>query len=121
MATSERVGRIAQEMQRAIDKIIREELHDPRIAGTWSIARCDVTRDLRYCKVRISILEEDGRSEMMKALRGAAGFVRREVGKHIDLRYTPEITFELDTNIEYASHINELLKEAEAHAASSDD
>lgn len=121
MATSERVGRISQEMQRAVDKIIREELHDPRIAGTWSIVRCDVTRDLRYCKVRISVLEEELRPGMMKALNGAAGFVRRGVGRYVDLRYTPEISFELDTNIEYASHIDALLKEAGTHAEAGDD
>ena len=46
----------------------------------------------------------------MEALRKAAGFIRRELGKRMDLRYTPELIFELDTSIEYAAHINELLK-----------
>lgn len=102
MASFDRVDRISPEVQRAIDAIIRDELNDPRIGGTWSIVRCEVTRDLRYCKVRISILEEEKRNGMMAALKNAAGFVRRELGKRVDLRYVPEILFELDTNIEYA-------------------
>ena len=113
MASFDRIDRISQEAQKAIDAIIRDELNDPRIGGTWSIVRCEVTRDLRYCKVRISILEEDLRGDMMKALRSAAGFVRRTLGHRMDLRYVPEISFELDTNIEYAAKINRILKETE--------
>ena len=56
MASFDRIDRISPEVQRAIDSIIRDDLNDPRIGGTWSIVRCEVTRDLRYCKVRVSIL-----------------------------------------------------------------
>ena len=61
----------------------------------------------------MSILEEDRRKDMMAALTHAAGFIRRELGHRMDLRYTPELIFKLDTNIEYAAHINQLLKETE--------
>ena len=121
MASFDRIDRIYQECHRAIDKIIRDELNDPRIGGTWSIVRCEVTRDLRYCKVRVSILEAEKRKDMMAALKKAAGFVRRELGRAVDLRYVPEIQFELDTNIEYAAHISELLKETQRHDEPSDD
>ena len=120
MPSFDRIDRISQEVHKAIDAIIRDELNDPRIGGTWSIVRCEVTRDLRYCKVRVSILEEDKRKDMMKALQKAAGFVRRELGRRVDLRYVPEIIFELDTNIEYAAHINQLLKETQRHGESGD-
>ena len=121
MASFDRVDRISQEAQRAIDSIIRDDLNDPRIGGTWSIVRCEVTRDLRYCKVRISILEDNRRKGMMEALTKAAGFVRRELGRKIDLRYVPEVLFELDTNIEYAAKINQILKESERNAEPSED
>ena len=121
MPSYDRIDRISQEVHKAIDAIIRDDLNDPRIRGTWSIVRCEVTRDLRYCKVRVSILEEDVRKDMMKALQKAAGFVRRELGRRVDLRYVPEILFELDTNIEYAAHINQLLKEHMPHEPESDD
>ena len=120
MPSYDRIDRISQEVHKAIDAIIRDELNDPRIGGTWSIVRCEVTRDLRYCKVRVSILEEEKRKDMMKALQKAAGFVRRELGRRVDLRYVPEIVFELDTNIEYAAHINQLLKETQRHGESGD-
>ncbi len=112
MAAFDRIDRISEEVHKAIDKIIRDELNDPRIGGTWSIVRCEVTRDLRYAKVRVSILEEDRRKGMMEALRRAAGFVRRELGREVDLRYVPEVQFELDTNMEYAAKINQLLWES---------
>ena len=121
MASFDRIDRISQEVHKAIDGIIRDELNDPRIGGTWSIVRCEVTRDLRYCKVRVSILEADLRKDMMAALKNAAGFIRRELGRRVDLRYVPEILFELDTNIEYAAHINQLLKEHMPHEPESDD
>lgn len=111
----DRVDRISEEVRRELDKILREEINDPRVGGTFSIVRCEVTRDLRYCKVRVSVLEEDRRKGMMEALKKASGFIRRELGKRIDLRYTPELIFELDTNIEYADRISRLLKEGGAH------
>lgn len=121
MASFDRTDRISQEAQKAIDAIIRDELNDPRIGGTWSIVRCEVTRDLRYCKVRISILESDRRKAMMEALNRAAGFVRRELGRRVDLRYVPEVIFELDTNIEYAAKIDRILKEADSHGEPKED
>ncbi|MGI6239790.1 MAG: 30S ribosome-binding factor RbfA [Christensenellales bacterium] len=111
MAGYDRIDRISEEVRKEIDRILREELNDPRIGGTWSITRCEVTRDLRYCKVGVSVFEEDRRAGMMKALKSASGFVRRALGRGVDLRYTPEVTFELDTNIEYADRINRLLRE----------
>ena len=105
----DRTDRISEEVRRALDKIIREIVKDPRVAGTWSITRADVTRDLRYCKVRVSVLEDEKRADLIKALKNAAGFIRRELGREVDLRYTPELIFEGDTNIEYAAHIDKIL------------
>ncbi len=121
MASFDRIDRISQEAHKAIDAIVREDLKDPRIGGTWSIVRCEVTRDLRYCKVRVSIMEEDRRKDMMAALNGAKGFVRRELGRRIDLRYVPEILFELDTNIEYAARIDRILKETKTNDGTNDE
>ena len=111
MASYDRIDRISEEVHKAIDRIIRDEVNDPRVGGTWSIVRCEVTRDLRYAKVRVSILEAERRKDMMAALNRAAGFIRRELGHEVDLRYVPEIQFELDTNIEYAAKINQILGE----------
>ena len=113
MPSYERIDRISEEVRREVDQIIREDVRDPRVSGTYSIVRAEVTRDLRYCKVRVSVLEAEKRDGLIAALKNAAGFIRRELGHRMALRYTPELLFEADTNIEYAAHINELLKGAQ--------
>ena len=110
MPAYDRIDRISEEVRRELDKIIREDVRDPRVGGMFSIVRCEVTRDLKFCKVRVSVLENDKREPMIAALKNAAGFIRRELGHRVQLRYTPELIFELDTNIEYAARINEILK-----------
>lgn len=108
-----RQDRINEEMRRELDKIIRSDVRDPRTQCTYSITRADVTRDMRYAKVHVSVLEADKREGMLRALKGAAGFLRHELGR-MQLRYTPELLFELDTNIEYADHIGKLLRDVGA-------
>ena len=114
MPTSHRIEKISEEVRKELDRILREDVRDPRIGGTFSVTRAEVTRDLRYCKARISVFEADRREPLMAALRSASGFIRRELGARVNLRYTPEILFEFDDNIEYAARINRLLKDAEA-------
>lgn len=108
--SSFRIDRISEEVRHAIDAIIRE-MNDPRISGTYCVTRADVTRDLRWAKVYISILEDEKAADMLKALKKAAGFIRHELGARVDLRYTPELLFEQDKNIAYGVHIAQLLKE----------
>ena len=105
-----RIDRISEEVRHAIDAIIRD-MNDPRIGGTYCVTRADVTRDLRFAKVYISILEDEKADEMIKALKKAAGFIRRELGMRVDLRYTPELLFERDRNIAYGVHIAKVLRD----------
>ncbi|MBO5568859.1 MAG: 30S ribosome-binding factor RbfA [Clostridia bacterium] len=107
----ERTDRIAPLIMREAEKIIREDLSDPRTKCLFSITHVDVTKDLRYAKVFVSIYEEDKREGMMKALKSAAGFIRRGVGQAIQLRYTPELLFVLDTSIEYGVHMSKLIND----------
>jgi len=108
--SSFRIDRISEEVRHAVDAIIRD-MNDPRIKGTYAVTRVDVTRDLRYAKVFVSILEDEGADEMIQALKKAAGFIRHELGARVDLRYTPELLFERDRNIAYGVHISQVLKE----------
>lgn len=105
----ERKDRISEEVRRELDRILREEVRDPRVTGTWSITRVEVTRDLSYAKVRVSVLEDDLRAPLLKALKSAAGFIRRELGRRLRLRHTPELLFEADDNIAYGVHIASIL------------
>lgn len=104
-----RIDRLNEEVRREVDRAIREELHDPRIIGTFSITHVDVTRDLRYAKVFVSVLEPELRAPLLAALKRAAGFVRHELGRRVKLHFTPELLFELDTNIEYGARMASLI------------
>ena len=119
-----RSDRISDQVRREVDQIIRNQLNDPRIAGTFSITRAEVTRDLRYAKIFVSILEEDKAAGVMAALKGAAGFVRRELGRTMVIRYTPEIIFQQDQNIAYGVHIADILSQVrpkDAEGSNSDE
>ena len=117
----ERTDRIASEIMREVERIIREDVSGPRTQCMFSITHVDVTRDLRYAKVYISVYEEEKREPMMKALRSAAGFIRHNVGRRVQLRYTPELLFELDTTIEYGVHIASLLNQVRKTEGSQSD
>lgn len=106
-----RTDRLSEEVRREVDAIIREELNDPRIGGTFSITRAEVTGDLRYAKIYVSVLEADRREDLMKALKSAKGFIRRSLGKRMMIRYIPEPVFVSDSNIEYGVHIARVLAE----------
>lgn len=107
-----RTDRIAGEMQKEIADILRTNIKDPRLPDMVSVTAVSVTRDLRYAKVYISVFGNDeDKNNAMAALKNAAGFIRREVGQRIQLRYTPEITFIPDNSIEHGMHINNLINE----------
>ncbi len=109
----QRIDRISEEVRREVDRIIREELNDPRITGTFSITRAEVTRDLRYAKIYVSVLEDDKRDDLMKALKSASGYIRRALGKQMLIRYSPEMSFVSDQNIAYGVHIAKVLADAQ--------
>ncbi|AGI39112.1 ribosome-binding factor A [Thermoclostridium stercorarium subsp. thermolacticum DSM 2910] len=108
----ERTDRISVEIQKEVSDIIRNSIKDPRIPEMISVTRVEVTKDLRYAKVYISIYgSEEEKKNAMTALKGAAGFVRREIGQRIQLRYTPEIVFKEDNSIEQGLYISKLIDE----------
>ncbi|QTE68171.1 30S ribosome-binding factor RbfA [Clostridiales bacterium] len=111
MSSYQRIDRISEEVRRELDAIIREELNDPRVDGTFSITRAEVTGDLRFAKVYVSVLEDDKRDGLMEALKNAKGFIRRSLGKRMIIRYAPELIFVSDKNIEYGVHIAKVLSE----------
>ena len=110
---SNRIGRINEEIQRELSDLIRG-LKDPRVQTMLSITRVDTTSDLRYAKVHISVLEESRENEAMKGLRSAGGWLRRELGQKPQLRYTPELVFELDDSLKYGAHMYDLLSRLSA-------
>lgn len=118
----QRIDRISEEVRREVDSIIRDELHDPRISGTFSVTRAEVTRDLRYAKIYVSILEDEKREALMAALKSAAGYIRRSLGRNMLIRYSPELIFVSDRNIAYGAHIAQILAETQkTEGASAED
>ena len=117
----QRIDRISEEVRREVDRIIREELNDPRISGTFFVTRADVTRDLRFAKIYVSVLEDDKREGLLAALKSASGYIRRALGKGILIRYSPELTFVSDQNIAYGVHIAKVLADAQKTEGSGDD
>ena len=116
----QRIDRISEEVRREVDRIIREELNDPRISGTFSVTRAEVTRDLRYAKIYVSVLEDDKREDLMKALKSASGYIRRALGKQMRIRYSPEMSFVSDQNIAYGVHIAKVLADAQKSEGTDD-
>ncbi len=104
-----RIDRISEEVRREVDRIIRDELRDPRISGTFSVTRAEVTRDLRYAKIYVSVLEEERRRPLLEALKSASGFIRHSLAKEMIIRQSPELIFTEDRNIAYGAHIAQVL------------
>ncbi len=109
-----RIGRINEEIQRELSGQIRR-LKDPRVseAGMVSITHVDTTGDLRCSRVYISVLDKSKEKDVMRGLKSAAGFLRRELGASLRLRYTPELQFIADDSIQHGARILELLHSVE--------
>lgn len=107
--------RINSEVQRVLSEIISRELKDPRIHPMSTVMSAEVTADLKYCKVYISVLgDEEAGKETIKGLNSAIGFMRTQLAKRINLRNTPELVFILDQSIEYGVHMTRLINEVTA-------
>lgn len=104
-----RIGRINEEIQRELSTLIRT-LKDPRVSGMVSITAVETTPDLRYAKIYVSALNKENEDDVLKGLKSAGGYLRRELGRALQLRYTPELTFARDDSIEQGGHILELLR-----------
>jgi len=117
---SNRIGRINEEVQRELSSLLRE-LKDPRVSGLISITNVDVTPDLRFAKVFVSVLEADKAKDTLKGLKSAGGFLRRELGARLNLRHTPQLDFVLDDSIAYGAHIFDILSKLDIPEDSDED
>ena len=110
---SNRIGRINEEIQKKLASLLRN-LKDPRVQATMiSITHVEITPDLRYAKVYASFLHEDKAADAMKGLKSASGYLRRELGAALKLRYTPELVWALDDSITYGARMLKLINSLE--------
>lgn len=106
---SNRLGRINEEIQRELAELLRE-LKDPRVHKTMvSITHVETTPDLRYAKVYVSMLDKDCVKETLAGLKSSSGYLRRELGRSLQLRYTPELQWQADDSITHGAHILDIL------------
>ena len=106
---SNRINRINEEIQKSLADALRT-VKAPRVSGTMiSITHVETTPDLRYAKVYVSFLDESKAPDAMKGLKSAGGYLRREVGNDLKLRYTPELVWALDDSITYGAHMLKLI------------
>jgi len=108
---NKRMYRISEEIRKIMCDLIANEIKDPRIYHMTSVTQVQVTRDLRYVKIFISVFGSDEeKDETIKGLESAKGFIRKEIGSRLDLRYVPEPLFYLDKSIEQGIYISQLIE-----------
>ena len=106
---SNRILLINEEIQKELSSLLRT-VKDPRVQEVKiSITRVESTPDLRNAKVYVSFLQEDKANDAMKGLKSAAGYLRRQLGTNLRLRYAPEIVWSLDDSITYGARMLGLI------------
>lgn len=104
--------RINSEVQREMSQIIREEIKDPRVHPMTSVMAVEVTPDLKYAKIFISVFgTEEEKEKTMEGLKKSASFARGQLARRMNLRNTPELTFILDNSIEYGVRMSKRIDE----------
>ena len=111
---SNKLARTNDDIQRVLSGLLTQ-VKDPRVQqGMISVTRVETPGDLRYAKVWLSVLGLENAKEFRKGLRSASGWLRRELGAGLSLRYTPELVFEVDHSIEQGAYISGLIEKLEA-------
>ena len=113
MSSQLRIEKLQELIKQEMSKMLLREIKDPRI-GFVTVTDVEMTGDLREAKIFVSIMGNDEQvKESMKGLQSALGFIRREIGRRIKIRFTPEISFALDTSLDYSEHIQKILLDIE--------
>lgn len=107
----DRIAAISTEFKRVLSDIIRNDIKDPRVSEMASVTHVEITKDLKYAKAYISVFDTDKlKKSTIETLTHAEHYIKNEIGTRLRIRRLPEITFILDSSIEYSSKISEMLK-----------
>ena len=107
-----RMQKVNEELKREIGNIVSLKLNNSALQkGLISVTKVDTTPDFKYARVYVSMIAVGNKKEALKALKKSSGFVRTEIAKKVNLKYTPEIIFEFDESIEYGDRIDNILKD----------
>ena len=108
---SNRMQKVDEEFKRELSIIIDQELKNPNITGLVSVTKVKTSPDLKNAKVYVSILGSKSKKNTLDGIKNASGFIRTELARRVNLRYTPELVFELDDTMEYGAKIDSIIKE----------
>ena len=106
-----RLDRVSEEFKREISMIIDRDLKNPNITGLVSVTKVKISPDLKNARVYISIINSKSKKNTFEGIKNATGFIKTELARKVNLRYTPDIIFELDDSMEYGDRIENILKE----------
>lgn len=106
---SVKIERLNDQIQKEVSIILQTEIKDSDIRFV-TITGCETTNDLSFSKIYFTTLEDDKKESTLKALNGAASFIRGELSKRIEVRHTPELKFIFDESIEYGNKIEKLIE-----------
>ncbi len=108
---NKRINRISGEVKKVMSELLYNGLKDPRINSMTTVTDVEVTRDLSFANIYISVLGDDkDKDETLSGLESAKGFIRNEIAKRIDIRHAPEPVFHLDESIERGIYMTELIE-----------
>lgn len=108
---SNRMERVNEELKKEISSVIDLKLKNPNITGIISVTKVKTSPDLKFARVYISILNSKSKKNTLEGLKNASGFIRSEIARNVNLRYTPELVFEIDDTMEYGAKIENILSE----------
>ena len=121
MSSQLRIEKLQELIKQEMSKMLLREIKDPRI-GFVTVTDVEMTGDLREAKIYVSVMGDEKKvQDTLKGLKSALGFIRREIGKRIRLRFTPEISFALDTSLDYSEHIQKILLDIEKEGTNKDE
>ena len=105
----ERTERIEEEIKKVVGNLIDNGIKDPRVNGLISVTKVDVSKDMKYCKIYVSMLGTKDINEALEGLESAKGVVRKAIGDKVRTFNTPEVKFVYDDSMAYGQHIEEVL------------
>ena len=112
MAKNEtRLNRVNEELKKEISRVFTFELKNSKVTGLISVTKVKITPDFKYAKIYVSILNSKSIGKTMEGLKESSGFIRSKIAKTVNLRITPELTFEIDDSLEYGARIDSILKD----------
>ncbi len=111
MTKNNRLDRVNEELKKTLSNVITFELQNSKVTGMVSVTKVRITPDFRYARVYVSLLNSKSNTKTMEGLKESAGFIRAQIAKTMNLRVTPELSFEIDDSMEYGAKIDKILND----------